>query len=171
MFSIFCILLVLGYWHPIRTLSILWWLVLSSFSFIISLSLSLSLSLFFSLLSFFGAWGFNQIIWWWFNSIFFVLFFSFQNGDYHLESRHLTILSPPSGKFTLKIVTEIYPQKNTSLEVQHLFALPFHRWLVWLFAQFEVALSFFSLGTVQVIWEFLHSMWSRGFPQNYILSG
>ncbi|KAH8521990.1 hypothetical protein H0E87_002856 [Populus deltoides] len=39
-----------------------------------------------------------------------------KNGDYHLESRHLTILSPPSGKFTLEIVTEIYPQKNTSLE-------------------------------------------------------
>ncbi|KAJ6426570.1 hypothetical protein OIU84_022216 [Salix udensis] len=39
-----------------------------------------------------------------------------KNGDYHLESRHLTILSPPSGKFTLEIVTEIYPHKNTSLE-------------------------------------------------------
>ncbi|KAJ6946233.1 hypothetical protein NC651_001099 [Populus alba x Populus x berolinensis] len=39
-----------------------------------------------------------------------------KNGDYHLESRHLTILSPPSGKFKLEIVTEIYPQKNTSLE-------------------------------------------------------
>ncbi|KAG6781087.1 hypothetical protein POTOM_013970 [Populus tomentosa] len=38
------------------------------------------------------------------------------NGDYHLDSRHLTIPSPPSGTFTLEIVTEIYPQKNTSLE-------------------------------------------------------
>ncbi|CAH9089838.1 unnamed protein product [Cuscuta epithymum] len=36
--------------------------------------------------------------------------------DFHLDSRHLTIASPPSGKFTLEIVTEIYPQKNTSLE-------------------------------------------------------
>ncbi|XP_011022661.1 PREDICTED: puromycin-sensitive aminopeptidase-like isoform X3 [Populus euphratica] len=39
-----------------------------------------------------------------------------KNGDYHLDSRHLTIPSPPSGTFTLEIVTEIYPQKNTSLE-------------------------------------------------------
>ncbi|XP_027340201.1 puromycin-sensitive aminopeptidase isoform X2 [Abrus precatorius] len=36
--------------------------------------------------------------------------------DYHLDARHLTILSPPSGKYDLEIVTEIYPQKNTSLE-------------------------------------------------------
>uniref|UniRef100_A0A3N7EWU6 Uncharacterized protein n=1 Tax=Populus trichocarpa TaxID=3694 RepID=A0A3N7EWU6_POPTR len=39
-----------------------------------------------------------------------------KNGDYHLDSRHLTIPSPPSGTFMLEIVTEIYPQKNTSLE-------------------------------------------------------
>jgi aminopeptidase N len=36
--------------------------------------------------------------------------------DFHLDSRHLTLSSPPSGKFTLEIVNEICPQKNTSLE-------------------------------------------------------
>lgn len=36
--------------------------------------------------------------------------------DYHVDGRHLTIRSPPSGKYDLEIVTEIYPQKNTSLE-------------------------------------------------------
>ncbi|KAK6935407.1 Peptidase M1, alanyl aminopeptidase, Ig-like fold [Dillenia turbinata] len=36
--------------------------------------------------------------------------------DFKLDSRHLTLLSPPSGTFTLEIDTEIYPQKNTSLE-------------------------------------------------------
>ncbi|OIV93551.1 hypothetical protein TanjilG_28708 [Lupinus angustifolius] len=36
--------------------------------------------------------------------------------DYHLDARHLTIRSPPSGKYDLEIVTEIQPQKNTSLE-------------------------------------------------------
>lgn len=40
-----------------------------------------------------------------------------QEEDFHLDSRHLTLKSPPSSKFTLEIVTEIYPQKNTSLEV------------------------------------------------------
>ncbi|CAN0841278.1 Puromycin-sensitive aminopeptidase [Linum grandiflorum] len=39
-----------------------------------------------------------------------------KEADYQLDSRHLTIMSPPSGAFTLEIVTEIYPQKNTSLE-------------------------------------------------------
>ncbi|GAV76097.1 Peptidase_M1 domain-containing protein/DUF3458 domain-containing protein, partial [Cephalotus follicularis] len=39
-----------------------------------------------------------------------------KEGDYHLDSRHLTLSSPPSGKFTLEIVNEIYPQINTSLE-------------------------------------------------------
>ncbi|CAN1778120.1 Puromycin-sensitive aminopeptidase [Linum perenne] len=41
---------------------------------------------------------------------------SLKEADYQLDSRHLTILSPPSGAFTLEISTEIYPQKNTSLE-------------------------------------------------------
>ncbi|KAG5058586.1 hypothetical protein JHK86_013582 [Glycine max] len=36
--------------------------------------------------------------------------------DYHLDARHLTIQSPPSGKYDLEIVTDICPQKNTSLE-------------------------------------------------------
>ncbi|KAL2547680.1 Peptidase M1 family protein [Forsythia ovata] len=36
--------------------------------------------------------------------------------DFSSDSRHLIVRSPPSGKFTLQIVTEIYPQKNTSLE-------------------------------------------------------
>ncbi|KAE9607705.1 putative cytosol alanyl aminopeptidase [Lupinus albus] len=36
--------------------------------------------------------------------------------DYHLDARHLTIRSPPSGKYDLEIITEIQPQKNTSLE-------------------------------------------------------
>ncbi|XP_022736035.1 puromycin-sensitive aminopeptidase isoform X1 [Durio zibethinus] len=39
-----------------------------------------------------------------------------KEGDYCLDSRHLTLLSPPSGKFSLEIDTEIQPQKNTSLE-------------------------------------------------------
>ncbi|KAL5538160.1 hypothetical protein UlMin_045626 [Ulmus minor] len=39
-----------------------------------------------------------------------------KEDDYRLDSRHLTLTSPPSGTFTLEIVTEIYPQKNTSLE-------------------------------------------------------
>ncbi|XVF10573.1 hypothetical protein REPUB_Repub07fG0194200 [Reevesia pubescens] len=39
-----------------------------------------------------------------------------KEGDYYLDSRHLTLPSPPSGKFTLEIDTEIQPQKNTSLE-------------------------------------------------------
>ncbi|KAK1260755.1 hypothetical protein QJS04_geneDACA002053 [Acorus gramineus] len=36
--------------------------------------------------------------------------------DYLLDSRHLTLPSPPTTAFTLEIVTEIYPQDNTSLE-------------------------------------------------------
>ncbi|KAB2608628.1 puromycin-sensitive aminopeptidase [Pyrus ussuriensis x Pyrus communis] len=36
--------------------------------------------------------------------------------DYNLDSRHLTLKSLPSGAFTLEILTEMYPQKNTSLE-------------------------------------------------------
>ncbi|KAH1115526.1 hypothetical protein J1N35_008904 [Gossypium stocksii] len=39
-----------------------------------------------------------------------------KEGDYHLDSRHLTLQSPPQGKFTLEIDTEIQPQNNTSLE-------------------------------------------------------
>uniref|UniRef100_A0A2C9WA47 Peptidase M1 membrane alanine aminopeptidase domain-containing protein n=1 Tax=Manihot esculenta TaxID=3983 RepID=A0A2C9WA47_MANES len=39
-----------------------------------------------------------------------------KDKDYHLDSRHLTISSPPTDTFSLEIVTEIYPQKNTSLE-------------------------------------------------------
>ncbi|KAL5552038.1 hypothetical protein UlMin_002214 [Ulmus minor] len=39
-----------------------------------------------------------------------------KEDDYRLDSHHLTLTSPPSGTFTLEIVTEIYPQKNTSLE-------------------------------------------------------
>lgn len=39
-----------------------------------------------------------------------------KEGEFHLDSRHLTLPSPPTGKFTLEIVTEIYPQNNTSLE-------------------------------------------------------
>lgn len=40
-----------------------------------------------------------------------------QKEDYHLDTRRLILLSPPVGKFTLEIATEIYPQSNTSLEV------------------------------------------------------
>ncbi|KMZ61041.1 hypothetical protein ZOSMA_557G00020 [Zostera marina] len=36
--------------------------------------------------------------------------------DYKLDFCHLTLLSPPTCSFTLEIVTEIYPQNNTSLE-------------------------------------------------------
>lgn len=39
-----------------------------------------------------------------------------KEGDYHLDTRHLIITSPPSGNFVLETVTEILPQKNTSLE-------------------------------------------------------
>ncbi|KAJ4832982.1 Puromycin-sensitive aminopeptidase [Turnera subulata] len=39
-----------------------------------------------------------------------------KEGDYQVDSRHLTITSPPQGTFTLEIITEIYPHKNTSLE-------------------------------------------------------
>ncbi|XP_023534337.1 puromycin-sensitive aminopeptidase-like [Cucurbita pepo subsp. pepo] len=39
-----------------------------------------------------------------------------EEADYVLDSRHLTILSPPTGSFTLEIVNEIYPQNNTSLK-------------------------------------------------------
>ncbi|MCL7034557.1 hypothetical protein MKW94_025023 [Papaver nudicaule] len=40
-----------------------------------------------------------------------------QEEDYQQDARHLTISSPPStARFTVEIVTEIYPQKNTSLE-------------------------------------------------------
>ncbi|KAB2614389.1 puromycin-sensitive aminopeptidase [Pyrus ussuriensis x Pyrus communis] len=36
--------------------------------------------------------------------------------DYNLDSGHLTLKSLPSGAFTLEILTEMYPHKNTSLE-------------------------------------------------------
>ncbi|KAJ4954357.1 hypothetical protein NE237_011140 [Protea cynaroides] len=36
--------------------------------------------------------------------------------DFYLDPRHLTLSSLPSTRFTLEIVTEIYPQYNTSLE-------------------------------------------------------
>ncbi|RLN05000.1 puromycin-sensitive aminopeptidase [Panicum miliaceum] len=36
--------------------------------------------------------------------------------EYTVDSRHLTISTPPAGVFNLEIVTEIYPQLNTSLE-------------------------------------------------------
>lgn len=39
-----------------------------------------------------------------------------KEGDYHVDSRHLILKSPPSGNFILETVTEILPQKNTSLE-------------------------------------------------------
>ncbi|KAG1361373.1 puromycin-sensitive aminopeptidase [Cocos nucifera] len=36
--------------------------------------------------------------------------------EFQLDMRHLTLASPPTSAFTLEIVTEIYPQNNTSLE-------------------------------------------------------
>ncbi|KAI7747638.1 hypothetical protein M8C21_032531 [Ambrosia artemisiifolia] len=39
-----------------------------------------------------------------------------KEGDFHLDTRHLILTSPPSGNFILETVTEILPQKNTSLE-------------------------------------------------------
>ncbi|EYU23447.1 hypothetical protein MIMGU_mgv1a001013mg [Erythranthe guttata] len=39
-----------------------------------------------------------------------------KENDFRVDSRHLTISSPPTGKFTLEVVTEIYPEKNTSLD-------------------------------------------------------
>ncbi|OEL14934.1 Puromycin-sensitive aminopeptidase [Dichanthelium oligosanthes] len=36
--------------------------------------------------------------------------------EYTIDSRHLTLSTPPPGVFSLEIVTEIYPQLNTSLE-------------------------------------------------------
>ncbi|XP_074560410.1 puromycin-sensitive aminopeptidase-like, partial [Curcuma longa] len=41
---------------------------------------------------------------------------SFQNQDFQLDHRHLTLLSLPVSAFTLEIETEMYPQKNASLE-------------------------------------------------------
>lgn len=37
-------------------------------------------------------------------------------GDFHVDPRHLTLTSPPSGNFVLETLVEISPQKNTSLE-------------------------------------------------------
>ncbi|KAI4338679.1 hypothetical protein MLD38_023705 [Melastoma candidum] len=39
-----------------------------------------------------------------------------KEGEYHLGPKRLTLSSPPLDSFLLEIVTEIYPQKNTSLE-------------------------------------------------------
>jgi aminopeptidase N len=39
-----------------------------------------------------------------------------KSDEYTVDPRHLTILAPPAGVFNLEIVTEIYPQLNTSLE-------------------------------------------------------
>ncbi|KAL8238823.1 hypothetical protein R6Q59_015390 [Mikania micrantha] len=39
-----------------------------------------------------------------------------KKGDFHLDTRHLILTSPPSGNFILETVTEILPQMNTSLE-------------------------------------------------------
>ncbi|KAF2920988.1 puromycin-sensitive aminopeptidase isoform 1 [Oryza sativa Japonica Group] len=39
-----------------------------------------------------------------------------KSEDYMVDSRHLTVSRPPGGTFNLEIVTEIYPQLNTSLE-------------------------------------------------------
>nr|XP_010935789.1 puromycin-sensitive aminopeptidase isoform X2 [Elaeis guineensis] len=36
--------------------------------------------------------------------------------EFQLDVRHLTLASPPTSAFTLEIVTEMYPQNNTSLE-------------------------------------------------------
>lgn len=38
------------------------------------------------------------------------------NEEYTVNSRHLTLSTPPADLFNLEIVTEIYPQLNTSLE-------------------------------------------------------
>ncbi|RZB41305.1 hypothetical protein D0Y65_055329 [Glycine soja] len=63
--------------------------------------------------------------------------------DYHLDACHLTVLSPPSGKYDLEIVTDICPQKNTSLEDGRHYAVwedPFKNWLVTI--TFYLILSF-----------------------------
>ncbi|KAF0898438.1 hypothetical protein E2562_007274 [Oryza meyeriana var. granulata] len=39
-----------------------------------------------------------------------------KSEEYTVDSRHLTVSRPPGGIFNLEIVTEIYPQLNTSLE-------------------------------------------------------
>uniref|UniRef100_A0A0C9RN16 Puromycin-sensitive aminopeptidase n=1 Tax=Wollemia nobilis TaxID=56998 RepID=A0A0C9RN16_9CONI len=39
-----------------------------------------------------------------------------EKGSYQLTPRHLRLFLPPTTLFTLEIETEIYPQKNTSLE-------------------------------------------------------
>lgn len=88
----------------------------------------------------------------------------FQEEEYLLNSRHLTLVSPPSGKFTLEITTEIYPQKNTSLEVNIffslrilLFTLKHAECLCYLNAQSVNTLNR-DTGTLQVISEFLYTM-------------
>ncbi|KAL4572434.1 hypothetical protein LXL04_019211 [Taraxacum kok-saghyz] len=45
-----------------------------------------------------------------------------KEGDYHVDARHLVVKSPPSGNFILETVTEILPQKKTSLEGDNHFA-------------------------------------------------
>uniref|UniRef100_M8CXX4 Aminopeptidase N n=1 Tax=Aegilops tauschii TaxID=37682 RepID=M8CXX4_AEGTA len=42
--------------------------------------------------------------------------FGCNSDKYTVDPRHLTILTPPAGVFNMEIVTEIYPQLNTSLE-------------------------------------------------------
>lgn len=39
-----------------------------------------------------------------------------KEADFRLDSRHLVVTSPPTKSFVLETVTQIYPQKNTSLE-------------------------------------------------------
>ncbi|GKE98265.1 puromycin-sensitive aminopeptidase-like protein [Tanacetum coccineum] len=39
-----------------------------------------------------------------------------KEGDFQVDSRHLVLRSPPTSTFILETVTEILPQKNTSLE-------------------------------------------------------
>lgn len=54
-------------------------------------------------------------------------FLLFQEDEFSVDSRHLTLFSPPSAKFSLEIVTEICPQKNTSLEVgAGFYIIPLH---------------------------------------------
>lgn len=106
----------------------------------------------------------------------------FQEDDFHLDSRHLTVCSPPSGKFMMETVTEIYPQKNTSLEVllgfytyvQSSYIICTNLYLSCISFPLFLCSSIFSClnaGALQVFWEFLHAMWSRGISENYILSG
>ena len=85
-----------------------------------------------------------------------ILALPMQEEDFHVNPHHLTLTTPPSKAFILEIVTEIYPQKNTSLEV--IIARLVNKILT---RNMLISLKRFYLllaGSLQVFWKLLHSM-------------